>query len=437
MLPTSVLVLVLLPVFISPTTATTPQVPLIHQHNAKTSPITLYLRHLHAVTNTSRVIFTDVPQAPLKVSSFQNVSENPFAAYTLSTSMQITHRPSSFAAHANARRLSAGLAPRSEFVEELVWDEEKVVGPDVTSRETLLTLAKMTSNAYAGDPSYSEWYDLDGGWNGSYPFGWEEDADGFRGHVFTNTDNTTVIISIKGTSPSLIGDGPTIVKDKLNNNLLFSCCCAKVGFSWTPVCGCHSGGWKCDRNCLETSLIEESLFYPIGTNLYNNVTYMYPDANIWIIGHSLGGSLASLLGVTFGAPVVAFEAPGEKMAAGRLHLPSPPSTQHISHVYHTADPVAMGTCNGVSSACAFAGYAMESRCHLGNAIVYDTVSKLNWSVSFTTHRIKVVIDGVLANDWDAESVDPEGRRSGGRAVPIAKPEEDCVVRHSAIYRVCS
>ena len=50
---------------------------------------------------------------------------------------------------------------------------------------------------------------------------------------------------------------------------------------------------------------------------------MYPDANIWIIGHSLGGSLASLLGATFGAPVVTFEAPGEKMAASRLHLPMP------------------------------------------------------------------------------------------------------------------
>jgi alpha-beta hydrolase superfamily lysophospholipase len=65
------------------------------------------------------------------------------------------------------------------------------------------------------------------------------------------------------------------------------------------------------------------LFYPVGVNLYNNVTYLYPDANIWVIGHSLGGALASLVGVTFGAPVVAFEAPGEKLAATRLHLNLP------------------------------------------------------------------------------------------------------------------
>jgi putative lipase involved disintegration of autophagic bodies len=50
---------------------------------------------------------------------------------------------------------------------------------------------------------------------------------------------------------------------------------------------------------------------------------LFPDAKIWVIGHSLGGSLASLVGITFGVPVVTFEPPGERMAAARLHLPSP------------------------------------------------------------------------------------------------------------------
>jgi putative lipase involved disintegration of autophagic bodies len=104
---------------------------------------------------------------------------------------------------------------------------------------------------------------------------------------------------------------------------------------------------------------------------------MYPNADIWIVGHSLGGALSSLVGTTFGAPAVAFEAPGEKMAASRLHLPSPvsrpvssiglhtdwhqPSTQHVVHVYHTADPIAMGTCNGILSSCSLGGYALETR----------------------------------------------------------------------------
>ena len=57
-------------------------------------------------------------------------------------------------------------------------------------------------------------------------------------------------------------------------------------------------------------------------DLYNKVTYMYPNANIWLTGHSLGGGLAALLGATFGAPAVTFEAPAERMASRRLHLPS-------------------------------------------------------------------------------------------------------------------
>jgi len=50
-----------------------------------------------------------------------------------------------------------------------------------------------------------------------------------------------------------------------------------------------------------------------------------PNSNIWMVGHSLGGALASLVGVTFGLPTVTFESPGERLAATRLHLPSPVS----------------------------------------------------------------------------------------------------------------
>ena len=72
-------------------------------------------------------------------------------------------------------------------------------------------------------------------------------------------------------------------------------------------------------------------------NLYNNITDMFPNANIWIIGHSLGGALASLLGITFGVPVVTFESPGERMAAQRLHLPSPVCSHLLVRTNERAD----------------------------------------------------------------------------------------------------
>ncbi|KAG8924053.1 putative lipase atg15 [Tulasnella sp. 408] len=158
-------------------------------------------------------------------------------------------------------------------------------------------------------------------------------------------------------------------------------------------------------------------------NLYNNLTYLYPKANIWIVGHSLGGALASLLGNTFGVPVVGFESPGERMAAKRLHLPMPPPSPYnfdsTYHVYHTADPVPLGVCTGWNGLCSKGGYAMETRCHMGKSIVYDTVEKKGWYNSLARHPIKVVITQVLNEDWGNVT-------KGERPVPEASSEEDCV-----------
>lgn len=64
------------------------------------------------------------------------------------------------------------------------WSDVEVTVPDLTDRQTVLALAKMTSNAYV-TPGGAGWYPLEG-WNASTPFGWEPDADGLRGHVVSN-----------------------------------------------------------------------------------------------------------------------------------------------------------------------------------------------------------------------------------------------------------
>lgn len=156
---------------------------------------------------------------------------------------------------------------------------------------------------------------------------------------------------------------------------------------------------------------------------------MYPNSNVWLVGHSLGGALASLLGSTFGLPAVAFESPGERMAAKRLHLPIPPAfpssasaswwaAAPVTHVYHNADPIPQGACTGIGSPCTHAGYALETRCHLGKSIVYDSVGKLGWRVDIRHHPISQVITKVIEaeREWEMD-----------RDVPLAKEEEDCVV----------
>ncbi|KAL4065137.1 hypothetical protein J3A83DRAFT_4099812, partial [Scleroderma citrinum] len=131
---------------------------------------------------------------------------------------------------------------------------------------TLLTLAKMTNNAYFAGCD-TGWYDVEG-FNSvsSIPVGWEPTADGLRGHIFVSEDNSTVILSIKGTSAGWItgGGGPTVQKDKLNDNIMFSCCCACMGPTWSTICGCYQGSGRCRRECIEISLLDEDLFYSVG-----------------------------------------------------------------------------------------------------------------------------------------------------------------------------
>lgn len=86
----------------------------------------------------------------------------------------------------------------------------------------------------------------------------------------------------------------------------------------------------------------------------------------------------------------------------------------------------MGTCNGVTSSCAIAGFAMETRCHLGKVIRYDTVTQLKWSVDVRTHSIVQIVERLLKDDWVEEGQE-------GRTVPEAKADVDCVVSSSFIF----
>ncbi|KAL4065138.1 hypothetical protein J3A83DRAFT_4100194, partial [Scleroderma citrinum] len=156
-------------------------------------------------------------------------------------------------------------------------------------------------------------------------------------------------------------------------------------------------------------------------NLYNNITYMYPH-KVKYGSHSLGGAVSSLISATFGTPVIAFKTPAEKLAVTQLHLLIPPSTQHITHVIHTADPIVMGTCNGVTLSCALAGYAMETRCHLGQVVLCHAVTKLGWAVDIRTHAVLNVIERLLSDD----KKDQGEHKPVRLAVPEAKPEVDCV-----------
>jgi len=54
----------------------------------------------------------------------------------------------------------------------------------------------------------------------------------------------------------------------------------------------------------------------------------------------------------------------------------------------------------MTSLCSIGGFALETRCHTGQVILYDTVQRLGWSVDIRNHPIKIVLDRILSEDAD-------------------------------------
>ncbi|GAA5821306.1 hypothetical protein JCM11251_004561 [Rhodosporidiobolus azoricus] len=399
---------------------------------------TFTLRHaVHLSTTHRHLPPSRIDYSPTDLSSLASLS--PYSSTQSLRSRRIrAQRPNSQHAFQAARRssfftplraLQEGRPMSREEREDqrlartLDWEDIEIDAPDTKNVTTLAALGKMTSNAYT-TPDGGNWYDLgDEGWNVTDSFGWKE--HGLRGHVFADPKNETVVVSLKGTSAFIVGGGTETSKnDKFNDNLLFSCCCARVDWSWSTVCDCYDGAYQCKQDCIEHAVITKSAYYPVATDLYNNISAMYPTSQIWLVGHSLGGGLAAMLSRTYGVPSVSFESPGDLMAARRLHLPLPPinnpNASHpnpperniddelTTHIFHTADPIPMGVCTGPISTCAIGGFALESRCHTGKTILYDTVGRLHWSVDIRTHPIHVIIERLLVEDWGVEKPDAMG-----------------------------
>lgn len=83
----------------------------------------------------------------------------------------------------------------------------------------------------------------------------------------------------------------------------------------------------------------------------------------------------------------------------------------------------MGACTGTYSGCYAAGFALESKCHSGQTILYDTVTVKGWSVDVRTHRITEVINKVLADPWPVhdpkhpDKPDKPGKHKPGKDKP--------------------
>lgn len=98
----------------------------------------------------------------------------------------------------------------------------------------------------------------------------------------------------------------------------------------------------------------------------------FPAAEFWFTGHSLGGTIATLLASRYSdTRAIAFASPGDRLVMQRLGLKDDAS--RILHFGLRSDPIFEGKC----AVCKLFGYFLESKCHSGMVCRYAGDSRLN------------------------------------------------------------
>ncbi|KAG8680465.1 putative lipase atg15, partial [Ceratobasidium sp. 423] len=118
------------------------------------------LRHIHhAHPDTGRILWADADYTDL-------VASEDRGTYSVETRALTVQRPVSFNELKEWRvgRLGVPGPLRASYAQAPDWKSHEVIGPATDKRETLLALAKMTSNAYFKDHATVGWYDLGGNW---------------------------------------------------------------------------------------------------------------------------------------------------------------------------------------------------------------------------------------------------------------------------------
>lgn len=249
-----------------------------------------------------------------------------------------------------------------------------------------------------------------------------------RAFLFSTEDYSTNVIAIKGTTPAFLGNlnknnnieltfqkdiideiqpyksmiSNTSKNDKLNDNLLFSCCFYKQSNLFNDHCSYKipSDNNKCSCDCYKNSTYVEGNYYNTSIKIVHNIMDLIDFYNSTVIftGHSLGGAIATFLGLRFNKTVVTFETPGEKHFLAQFFTKSQffnllkRQDLKIYHFGHNADPIVTGKCGNT---CWLLGYNINTKCHIGYTCIYDSQAKLKMSQFIWRHRLKWVIDYIL------------------------------------------
>lgn len=279
---------------------------------------------------------------------------------------------------------------------------------NILSYDMVYDLAKMSRNVYYKLPKSTSWLNV------SLPqvFDTSIDNDTVRSYLFTNSDRSINVIAFKGTSLPWFSftaddiENQTIknqsncyipTNDKVNDNLYFSCCFYK------HIESCKECMYKdentCCKSCYKLSAKYSYNYMNIADNIVSKIKEYVDFENSLVIftGHSLGGTLASMMGLTYNKTAVAFESPGDKhyidlVGLGDIH------SDNIYHFGHDADPLFIGNCG---MACSSLGYYVNTKCHVGHTCSFKSKEKLGYSESILKHRIDYIINNIIPH-WETD-----------------------------------
>jgi lipase ATG15 len=273
---------------------------------------------------------------------------------------------------------------------------------------TIATLANISYDVYYL-PNNTKWKDPE--LNKTVDI--STDRDQVNAYIFSNEQNTEHVIAFKGTSVYWQTALSSVYNDKFNDNLYFSCCYYEESSIFSKNdCVCTREAEQCPQKppktktcystCYKNSTNYPLNYYKLAQEIMKKASKVIDlqDSNIIFTGHSLGGVLATMMGLLYKKMVVTFEAPGEKHYIQKAGVQyDQESANNIYHFGHNADIIFTGKCNGITSWCYLGGYIIETKCHIGNVCEYDTKGILGIKESIYTHKMEFVIENVITK-WN-------------------------------------
>lgn len=298
-------------------------------------------------------------------------------------------------------------------------------GEYVYNYNNTVELLKMSHNAYL-IPTDSKWYNTS--LYNYYDI--RLDNDSLQGYVFYN--DYVNVIALKGTTISWLLDDKdnkavckkqsefefeafsSISNDKFNDNLIMACCFHQQSNLFKNICEFNEKKFKCSNTCYQDSIHYNHTYFELGKTIIDSIKtnplFQFDTRDTLFTGHSLGGTVSTLLGIYYDKTVVTFQSPGELhyIRKSMLFDLNKVHSDKIFHIQHTSDPIPKGDCGRL---CSYFGYHIHTKCHIGNTCIYDSKNKLNISDSIFTHRSEYIIN-TIAPYWEMD-------------MPMCKKETDC------------